>query len=309
MCKKLKNLFIMESIVAVGMNRSPIPLVKPIVGAEEIDAVVRVMKSGQLAQGEEVRLLEEEFAGKVGTKHAVAVNSGTAALHCALNAAGVRRGDEVVTTPFTFAATASPILMQGGIPKFVDVDPTTFNADIEHLSSAVTPRTRAVIGVDLFGLPLSADGIEGLRNKNVIVIEDACQAVGARRDNRSAGALCDVGCFSFYATKNIMMGEGGMLVTDDVEIAASARRFRQHGQGERYEYLDLGYNYRTTNILAAIGRVQLSRLGDITLRRQQNARDWTKRYSRPSDPASAAHCGACLPPVHDPDRQGEDAER
>ncbi len=245
------------------------------VGEQEVEAVNRVMRSGQLAAGPEVAAFEQEFAEACGVAFAVAVNSGTAALHCALDAAGVGPGDEVITTPFTFAATATPILMQRATPRFVDIDPKTFNADLDRLLTAVTPKTKAVIAVDLFGLPIDVSALESLRSKNILVVEDACQAIGARRGGRAAGALTDVGCFSLYATKNLMTGEGGMLTTQDEHIAKSARRFRQHGQGERYEYLSLGYNYRMTDISAAIGRVQLSRLSDINSSRRANAAAYT----------------------------------
>lgn len=261
-------------------NATPmIPLVRPIIGEEEIEAAVRVLRSGQLAQGPETSAFEAEFADFIGVKHAVAVNSGTAAIHAALAAAGVQSGDEVITTPFTFAATATPILMQGARPVFVDIEAATFNADLERLAEAVTPRTKAVIAVDLFGQPVDIRAMDRLRSKSVAVIEDACQAIGASRGGIRAGALMDAGCFSLYATKNIMTGEGGMLTTDSDAIADSARRFRQHGQGARYEYLELGYNYRMTDVLAAIGRVQLKRTENITARRQQNASQYTDRLT------------------------------
>lgn len=253
------------------MQKSNIPLVKTYVGEDEIEAAVAVLRSGQLAAGPKVAAFEAAFAERVGTRHAVAVNSGTAALHCALNAAGIGPGDEVITTPFTFAATATPILMQRARPVFVDIDPTTFNADISAFENAITNKTKAIIFVDLFGLPCDTNGIDRLRSQSIAVIEDACQAVGAERNGKAAGSLGDAGCFSFYATKNMMTGEGGMLVTDNDAIAASARRFRQHGQGERYEYLDLGFNYRMTDLAAAIGIVQLGRLDEISGRRRANA--------------------------------------
>jgi dTDP-4-amino-4,6-dideoxygalactose transaminase len=260
-----------EQSFASASTHPPISLVHPLIAEEETDAVVRVLRSGQLAQGPEVAEFEREFAAAAGTKHAVAVNSGTAAIHAALAAAAIGDGDEVLTTPFTFAATATPVLMQRAVPRFVDVDPETFNVDLPAYLRARTNRTKAVIAVDLFGMPFDAEGIEELRSSGVTLIEDACQAIGAVRNGRSAGAIGDVGCFSLYATKNIMTGEGGMLTTDDDAIAAAARRFRQHGQGERYEYLSLGYNYRMTDLSAAIGRAQLRRLDGITQRRRQNA--------------------------------------
>jgi perosamine synthetase len=254
----------------------PVQLVKPFIGEEEIEAVTRVLRSGQLASGPEVAEFEREFARCVGVRHAVAVNSGTAALHCALEAVGIGPGDEVLTTPFTFAATATPILMQRATPRFVDIDPRTFNVDLDRFASVVTSRTKAIVSVDLFGLPIDNAALGFFRERGIAVIEDACQAIGASRDGAMAGSLMDVACFSLYATKNLMTGEGGVLTTDSDEIASHARRFRQHGQGDRYEYLSLGYNYRMTDLSAAIGRVQLSRLASITRSRRENARRYAE---------------------------------
>ncbi len=255
----------------VRPNLRSVQLVAPHLGEEEIAGVAEVLRSGHLAQGPVVASFECEFAELLGTRHAVAVNSGTAALHSALNAVGVGEGDEVLTTPFTFAASASPILMQRGVVRFVDIDERTFNVDLERYAAAAGPATKAVVAVDLFGLPFDNAGADGLRSRGIAVIEDACQAIGASRDGSAAGARCQASVFSFYATKNVITGEGGMLVTNDAAIAASARRFRQHGQGERYEYLELGYNYRLTDVLAAIGRAQLNRLNALTQGRRANA--------------------------------------
>lgn len=248
-----------------------IPLIKTLVGDEEVAAASRVIRSGQLASGPEVAAFEAEFASAIGVRYAIAVNSGTAAIHCALEALGVGEGDEVLTTPFTFAATATPILMQRATPRFVDIDPRTFNVGLNAFLENTSERTKAVVAVDLFGLPVDASAKETLRAKGIALVEDACQAIGAERDGVRAGSLLDVGCFSLYATKNLMTGEGGMVTTDNDTIAAAARRFRQHGQGERYEYLSLGYNYRMTDIAAAIGRVQLGRLDSVQSKRRANA--------------------------------------
>lgn len=253
------------------MISTQINLVQPIVGDEEIAAVTRVLRSGHLAQGPEVSQFETEFASECGVRHAVAVNSGTAAIHCALEAVGVEAGDEVITTPFTFAATATPILMQRALPRFVDIDPRTFNIDVDATLDAITSRTKAVVAVDLFGHPIGDGLLDALRERGIPLVEDACQAIGASYKSRRAGGLGNVGAFSLYATKNLMTGEGGMLTTDDDAVAKAAKRFRQHGQGERYEYLSLGYNYRMTDMNAAIGRVQLGRLTEISSRRRGNA--------------------------------------
>lgn len=254
------------------MISTKINLVQPIIGEEEVTAVSRVLRSGQLAQGPEVAAFEREFAEVCGVRHAMAVNSGTAAVHCALEAVGVQAGDEVITTPFTFAATATPILMERAAPRFVDIDPRTFNIDLDAALAAISPRTKAVVAVDLFGQPVSTEFVNAFRARGIAVVEDACQAIGATYGGASAGAVGDVAAFSLYATKNLMTGEGGIVTTNDDAIAAKVKRFRQHGQGERYEYLSLGYNYRMTDISGAIGRVQLGRLDDISGRRRQNAR-------------------------------------
>jgi perosamine synthetase len=248
-----------------------VPLVAPLLGEDEITAVCAVLRSGQLAAGPEVEAFEREFAAALGTAHAVALNSGTAANHAALEALGVEDGDEVLTTPFTFAATATPILMQRAIPRFADIDARTFDLDAAAALAGASANTKAVVLVDLFGLPADPAMPQALRGRGVAVVEDACQAIGARRAGRNAGTLGDAGTFSFYATKNVMTGEGGMLATDDGRVAAAARRFRNHGQSDRYAYERLGYNYRMTDISAALGRVQLGRLPAISAARRANA--------------------------------------
>jgi perosamine synthetase len=296
-----------------------VPLVAPFVGEEEIAAVCSVMRSGQLAGGPEVGAFEREFAAAVGCSHAVAVNSGTAANHAALEAMGIGDGDEVVTTPFTFAASATPILMQRAVPKFVDIDPRTFNLDPAAALAASGPATKAAVLVDLFGLPVDPFGIEQMRHRGIRVLEDACQAIGAIRDGIGAGAIGEAASFSFYATKNLMTGEGGMLTTNDPAIAASARRFRHHGQGERYEYVSLGYNYRMTDLCAAIGRVQLGRLAGLGAARHANAAFYDAELAGipgltpPYVPAGARHAyhqySITIDPALTPNGQDRDGVR
>lgn len=292
-----------------------VPLVAPQVGEAEIAAVTAVLRSGQLAGGPEVAAFEREFAAAVGVAHAVALNSGTAANHAALDAFGIGQGDEVLVTPFTFAASATPILMQRAIPRFVDIDPRTFNVDPRAACAAATAATRAAVLVDLFGCPIEPSGVRSLRDRGVRLLEDACQAIGARRDGCAAGALGDAGSFSFYATKNMMTGEGGMLACDDADVAQRARRFRHHGQGERYEYLTLGYNYRMTDITAAIGRAQLTRLPEFAHARRSNAAfydaelDGVEGVSVPFVPPGVEHAYHQYSLLIDPARTRSGADR
>jgi len=247
-------------------------IAKPSLGTEEREAVARVLEKGQLAQGEEVERFEQEWANYVGTKFAVATNSGTAALHIAVACLGIKEGDEVITTSFSFVATASSILMQGAIPVFCDIIPETYNLNPQQIEDKIDENTKAVMAVHLYGQPCNMTPIlEIAKEHNLHVIEDACQAHGAEYRGEKAGSLGDVGVFSFYPTKNITTGEGGMLTTDSSEIAEKARMLRAHGERQRYKHEILGYNYRMTNIAAAIGSVQLKRLEQFNERRINNA--------------------------------------
>lgn len=250
-----------------------IPIARPIIGEEEVDAVARVMRSGMLAQGSVVTEFESRFADYCGARHAIGVNSGTAALHAALLAAGIGPGDSVVVPAFTFFATASSVSMCGATPLFADVDPGTFNIDPESAAALIRPDTRAIIGVHLFGQPFDVGAVREVCNDNgLILIEDAAQAHGAEYHGKRAGSLADIGCFSFYPTKNMTAGEGGMVTTDDDALAERVRLFINHGQSKKYLHTAVGYNYRMTNIGAAIGLVQLDRLEGFNERRIHNAR-------------------------------------
>ncbi len=248
-----------------------IPIARPLIDDEEKAAVLAVLDSGHLAQGPRVRELEERFAAMCGTREAVAVSSGTAALMIALAVHGIGPGEEVITTPFTFAATANAVLFTGARPVFVDVRADDFNIDPTLIEAAITPRTRALLPVHLYGQPCDMTAIEAIARKHgLCIVEDAAQAHGASVGGRVAGSF-GTGCFSFYATKNMTTGEGGMITTDDPAIAEKARRFRNHGETSRYVSVSLGYNFRMSDILAAIGLVQLEKLAARNEQRRANA--------------------------------------
>lgn len=257
--------------MATTREPRPIPIARPLIGPEERAAVLRVLDSGQLAQGPEVAAFEREFAAFLGVRHAIAVANGTAALHVALLAHNIGPGDEVITTPFTFVASANAILYVGARPVFVDIDSTSYNLDPTLVERAITPRTRALLPVYLYGNPWGAECYAEIAARHgLALIEDACQAHGAQRQGRMVGT-CGTACFSFYPTKNMTTAEGGMLTTNDDRVAERARLLRQHGARQTYEHEILGYNYRMTDIQAAIGRVQLARLAEWTERRRANA--------------------------------------
>ena len=249
-----------------------IALAHPFIGDEEKQAVMRVLESGQLAQGPVVAEFEEAFAAWCGVKHAVAVSSGTAGLHLALLAHGIAEGAEVITTPFTFIASANAILFTGATPVFADVEPDTFCLDPELVEAAITPRTRALLPVHLYGQAAAMPELVEIASRHrLLVIEDAAQAHGATVNGKKVGALGNTAVFSLYPTKNITSGEGGFVTTDDDAIAASVRMLRQHGESERYHHQVLGYNFRMTDICAAIGLAQLHRLDAFNAARRRNA--------------------------------------
>jgi dTDP-4-amino-4,6-dideoxygalactose transaminase len=241
------------------------------IGEEEKQAVLEVMDSGILAQGPKVKAFEDAFAQLCGVSHAIAVSSGTTALHIALLAHGIGPGDEVITSPFTFIASANSVLYTGAKPVFVDIEPATFNLDPAKIEAAITPRTKALMPVHLFGLLCDMEPIMDIaKSHNLIVLEDAAQSHGAEYHGRRAGSF-GTGCFSFYPTKNITSAEGGMITTNDDDIAESCRLLRQHGMRRRYYHEELGFNFRMTDIHAAIGLAQLKKLGQFTEARVRNA--------------------------------------
>ena len=250
-----------------------IPVAKPILSSEELDEIRAVLESGIRAQGETVARFEERFAEYVGTDYGVAVSNGTTGLHAALAALGVGEGDEVITPPFSFIATATSILMQRARPVFCDIDPETYNINPDGIEDAITERTKAIIMVHLYGLPCDMNAIMEIAESNGLkAVEDACQAHGAEYHGRRAGSIGDVGVFSIYPTKNMTTGEGGMITTSDPEVAERARMIRNHSQSERYVHPILGYNYRMTNLAAAIGLSQLKRIDHFNEKRRENAR-------------------------------------
>ena len=249
-----------------------IPVAAPQIGAEERAAVLAVLDSGQLAQGPVVEAFEQEFAAWCGVSHAVAVNSGTAALHLLMLAHGFKEGDEIITSPFTFVASANAALFVGASPVFVDIEPETYCLDPELVEAAITPRTRAVMPVDLYGHPAAIDAIREITDRHgIVLIEDACQAHGAAIGGKRAGGFGVSASFSFYPTKNMTTAEGGMVTTPDVDLAAKVEVLRQHGAAHRYHHDLLGYNFRLTDIAAAIGRAQLAKLDDFNAARRRNA--------------------------------------
>lgn len=250
-----------------------IPIARPILGEEEVAAVKEVLASGMLAQGLKVEAFEEAFARDVGRKHGIAVANGTVALHVALLAHGIGRRQEILIPPLTFFASASTVLMCGAKPVFVDVARSSYNMDPAKVSKAITDKTAAVMPVHLYGQTAEMDPIlETARKRDLVVIEDAAQAHGAQYHGKKAGRLGDTACFSFYASKNMTTGEGGMILTDDDEIAEKCRLLRDHGQAAKYEHVLVGYNYRMTEIAAAIGLVQLKKLEGWVKQRRANAK-------------------------------------
>jgi perosamine synthetase len=245
---------------------------KPEVGDEERAAVDRVMRSGMLAQGPEVAAFETEFSAIVNGMHSVAVNSGTSALHMAFLAAGVGPGDEVIVPSFSFAATANAVALAGATPVFVDIELDYFCTDPAAIEAAITPRTKAIMPVHLYGHPANLVAIKAIAEKHdLLLFEDAAQAHAASVDGVPVGAWGIAGSFSFYPTKNMTSGEGGMITTPSAEVARLARVLRNQGMERRYENEVVGFNTRMTDIHAAIGRVQLTKLAGWTAKRQENA--------------------------------------
>ena len=256
-----------------GFSKPDIKMARPIIGLGERRAVAKVLKSGALAQGLKVLEFEGKFSNLVSDRPCVATNSGTSALHIALLALGIGPGDQVIVPSFTFAATANSVALTGATPVFVDIDPDFFTMDPDSVSAAITPKTRAVMPVHLYGQTADMTRISEIATKNgLLLIEDAAQAHLATWDGRPAGAWGDAGAFSFYPTKNMTTGEGGMITLADKEVERRSRLYRNQGMEVRYQNEVVGLNNRMTEIEAAIGLVQLRKLEKWTARRQANAK-------------------------------------
>jgi len=276
-----------------------IPIADPVFGEREVDAVEQVLESGMVADGPEVRRFESEFAAYCGANHAVATANGTAALHAALEGVGIGEGDTVVTTPFSFVASANAVRFAGARPVFADIDPETLALDPEATREAVREHDAdAILAVHLYGLPAEMDALQEIAAETgVTLVEDVAQAHGAQYDGQTVGTFGDAAAFSFYPTKNMTTGEGGMVVTNHEGVAESAASYVNHGRsGESaYAHEELGHNYRMTSLAAAIGRVQLERLPDWIEARRENARKLTAGLSpvagvsTPTEPDGRKH--------------------
>lgn len=276
-----------------------ISLANPIFGDREIDAVTRVLESGMVADGPEVRKFESAFADYCGASHAVATSNGTTALHAALEALGIGRGDRVVTTPLSFVASANTIRLAGAEPVFADIDPATYNLDPEAVRETLTTTdVDAILAVHLYGLPAALEPLRAIADENDIpLIEDAAQAHGATYNGAPVGTVGDAAAFSFYPTKNMTTGEGGMILTEHEAVADRAASFINHGRGTDggYAHERVGHNFRMTSLAAAIGRVQLEKLPGWVASRRENASHLTNGLQSvtgietPTEPDHARH--------------------
>ena len=250
-----------------------IPIAKPSFGKEEEAAVKEVLDSGILASGPKTKMFEKEYAEYLGVGHAVAVTNGTIALDVTLKALKIGLGDEVITSAFSFVASSNCILFQNAKPVFADIDPKTFNIDPSNVAEKITAKTKAIIPVHMFGQPAKMDVFKEIAEDNKIaLVEDAAQAHGAEYKEQKTGSIGTAGCFSFYATKNMTCGEGGIVTTNDKKLADRVRLLINHGQSQKYQHDSLGYNYRLTDLCASIGVVQLKKLDGFNDKRRTNAK-------------------------------------
>ncbi len=280
--------------------RELIRINQPFLGKEEIDSAVEVLRTGVLTDksgmGPRVLEFERSFAKYVGSKHAVAVVNGTAALHSALLAADVRPGDEVIIPSFTFVGAVNAVVLAGATPVFADIDKDNYCMRPESVEECVTRKTKAIIPTDLYGLPCDLKSVVDIaKSKDLTVIEDAAQAHGAQYDGKRVGSVSDMTCFSFYAAKNLTTGEGGMVTTNDDEYAQALRMIRSHGEQRPYWTVRLGHNYHMTEIAAAIGQAQLRKLPGFLEKRRKNAElatqklEMTGKLLLPKEPDGRKH--------------------
>lgn len=264
-----------------------IPLSAPDVGEAEIAAVAAVLRTPQLSLGPELEAFEKAMAAYIGARHAVGVNSGTSGLHLCMLAFGIQEGDEVIVPSFTFIAAANAIRMVRATPVFVDIDPVSLNLDPEQVEAAITARTKAILVVHTFGRPAEMwKLLELARRHKLLVLEDACEAIGAEYQGQKVGVLGDAGVFAFYPNKQITTGEGGVIVTNRLHVAEVARSLRNQGRtssGDWFDHAQVGYNYRLPEMSCALGRVQLQRLESILARRAEIAGSYHARLSGRQD--------------------------
>jgi perosamine synthetase len=258
-----------------------VPLARPDITQREIDAVVEVLKSDILSIGPKIEEFEQKIADYVGKKYAIAVNSGTSALHLIVRSLDIKDGDEVITTPFTFVATVNCFLFERAKPIFVDIDENTLNMDIDKIEEKITDKTKAIMAVDVFGQPINMIKINEIAKKyNLKVIEDSCEALGSEWAGIKSGTMCDAGAFAFYPNKQITTAEGGVIVTDNEEIAQLCKSMRSQGRpitGLWLEHERLGFNYRFSELNAALGIVQMDRIEEILEKRTNVARKYNER--------------------------------
>lgn len=270
-----------------------LPLAKPDITGLEKQYVMEVLDSGQLSFGEKLRGFEEAFRKELGVNYAVAMNSGTSALHVAVKALGLTAGDEVITTPYSFVASSNCLLYEGVTPVFVDIDAQTLNIDSTKIEQAITSNTRAILPVHVFGQPCQMDTIRDIAKKyGLYVLEDACEALGAEWGGKKAGTLGDVGVFAFYPNKQITTGEGGMLVTNDDALYQLAASLRNQGRSLQSDWLDhplIGYNYRMSDLQAAVGLAQMQRLPQLLHMREQVAQRYMQLIEEYRLPISTPH--------------------
>jgi len=257
------------------MNNSTIRLYEPSINEKEINAVVKVMLSLKINRGELTKNLEKYISEKFLTKNSILVSNGTVGLYAALNALGIQSGDEIITTPFTFVATTNVILQLGATPVYVDVDPLTYNLNPDFLEEKITKKTKAILSADLYGLAANYDRIKKIaRKNNLYFISDSCQSIGATLNNKYVSQFADISVFSFFISKNIVSGEGGVILTNSDKIAKNVNLFINHGQtrGKKYDYKTTGLNFRPNDIQATILHEQLKKLELILEKRKNNAK-------------------------------------